>query len=290
MNGNQESVFDLLDTMDDERPVTDPADLPPPVPPAGDTADSWSRIVGNGEFVRVMKAFVGYAPPRRHILVYGPNRSGKTYTVHTAMKAKFCRFRLPNLDPYNRCKSCRTWEAGGWERLATYVNKEGQTYRYQMIDGTNPTTFAEDVVCGYRNRGCPLVVYIDEVSHPEFVKFMPRLVKPMTETPMTIVASGVRLRPRKEPVTGARYPGLSQDFRYRFAATVKTTAPAIPDFHRWLSDEVRQRGVEADEDAVALIVEGAGNIPGQALRPVMKAELMRVRLTREFVEEYRWEV
>ena len=290
MNGNQDNVFDLLDTMDDEQLVTDPVNLPPPVAPAGDTADSWSRIVGNGEFVRVMKAFVEYAQPRRHILVYGSNRSGKTYTVHTALKAKFCRFRLPNLDPCNRCMSCRTWEAGGWERLVSYVNKEGQSFRYQMIDGTNPSTYAEDIVCGYRNRGCPLVLYIDEVSHPEFVKFMPRLIKPMTETPMTIVASGVRLAPRKDSLTGSRSPGLSKDFIYRFAAVVKTTAPAIPDFHRWLSDEVRQRGLSADEATIALIVERAGNIPGQALRPVMRAELMRQPLTREFVEEYRWEV
>jgi hypothetical protein len=133
-------------------------------------------------------------------------------------------------------------------------------------------------------------LFIDEVSHPEFIKLMPRLIKPMTETPMTIVASGVRLGARKDPVTGHKSPGLSKDFVYRFAAIEKTTAPAPTDFGRWLGAEIRRRGQEVDDGTLALIIERAGNIPGQALRPVMKAELMQKPLTRAFIEEFQWEI
>ncbi len=43
---------------------------------------------------------------------------------------------------------------------------------------------------------------------------MARLIKPMMETPIKVLASGVRLGGRKDPVTGARLPGLSKDFCY----------------------------------------------------------------------------
>jgi hypothetical protein len=118
---------------------------------------------------------------------------------------------------------------------------------------------------------------------------MPRLIKPMTETPMTIIASGVRLGGRKDPVTGARSPGLSKDFVYRFPTIVRTTAPALPDFRRWLREETERRGQSPDEATLDLIIERAGHIPGQALRPVRAARFLKVPLTRSFVESYRWE-
>ena len=290
-----DDVFKLFDLEDDEQPVSTggagPANTDTvPVTPAGDTADSWSQITGNAELVRVLKALVTSREPQTHVLVYGPNRSGKTFSVHTALKAKFCRERRDDLEPCNRCKSCRTWESGAWNRIGFFRNREGHDFKYSWIDGTNPSTIDEELACRYRDRGCPLVLYIDEVSDPEFLKFMPRLIKPMTETPMTIIASGVRLGGRKDPVTGARFPGLSKDFVYRFTSIVKTTAPAPPDFRRWLSGEVVRRGLAPDDAVLDLIIEQAGHIPGQALRPLRAARFLGVPLTLAFVESYRWEV
>jgi len=280
--------FDLFRHFDLE------ADEPHPVtaarPPAADTADGWDRFCGNTHVLAVLKAFVVYPRPGRHILVHGPNRSGKTFMTHTALKAKFCRDRRPDLSPCGRCPSCVYWNNSGRGRIGCYRNQEGHDFRYYPIDGTNPATFDEDLVCFYTDHRCPLVLFVDEVAHPEFLRLMPRLIKPMTETPVTIVACGVRLGPRKDPVTGQKSPGLSKDFVYRFAAIERTTAPARPDFLRWLTGEARRSGFEADEATLSLIIDRAGEIPGQALRPLMKAELMQVPLTRQFVEGFRWDV
>jgi hypothetical protein len=87
---NNDDVFKLFDLEDVDAPQPEPK-----WPEVEDTAKSWSDITGSTKLVEVMKAFVLFSKPRRHILVYGSNRSGKTFTIHTALKAKFCRKRLP---------------------------------------------------------------------------------------------------------------------------------------------------------------------------------------------------
>jgi hypothetical protein len=46
----------------------------------------------------------------------------------------------------------------------------------------------------------------------------------------------------------------------------------------------------ADDDTLSLILDKARMIPGQALRLLWEADLLSVPLTRERVENFRWEV
>jgi hypothetical protein len=164
------------------------------------------------------------------------------------------------------------------------------SFTFVAVDGTNPATYEEEKICFYRDNSCPLIVYIDEASHPDFIKFMPRLIKPMTERPITLVVSGVRLRPRKDPATGARIPGLSKDFIYRFAIIKRTTAPGRPESLAWLRKVAKQHDLNPDDETLTQIMEKAQNIPGQALRPLWEAQFLGVPLTRESVDKFRWEV
>lgn len=255
-----------------------------------DTARSWNDITGNHACIDVLKTFTTFHKAGYHILIHGHNRSGKTVMIHTALKAKFCVQRTPDLGPCNHCPNCIRWDSGYVSRDGGYQNQEGHEFFYIGIDGSNPLTYQEDRVTFYVDYQRPLVLYVDEVADPEFIKFMPRLIKPMTETPMTIIASGVRLRPRKLPVTGQRLAGLSKDFIYRFAAIEKTTSPDPTEFVSWLGRQAVRMGVDADEDALHLIIKECGSIPGQALRPLMKADLMKKRVDRAFVEAFNFEV
>ena len=123
-----------------------------------DTAHSWDGIVGNAECKAVFQALVTEPRPQRHLLIHGPNRSGKTSLVHLMLKAKFCMSRTPTLDPCHACHSCLYWDNGGRARLGFYKNAEGHSFKYYAIDGTNPATFNEDEVCFYRDPSRPLVV------------------------------------------------------------------------------------------------------------------------------------
>ena len=148
------------------------------------------------------------------------------------------------------------------------------------MDGTNPATYDEEKLCFYRDSACPLIAYIDEASHPDFIKFVPRLIKPMTERPITLIVSGVRLRPRKDVATGLKLPGLSKDFVYRFAAIKRTTAAAKPESLTWLRKMARILNLEPDDETLSLILDKSQMIPGQALRPLWEADLLKVPLTR----------
>lgn len=283
------SEWDLQAHIECEAAHLTPA--PDGIPDARDTAHSWADITGNTTCVELLKRFVTFRESGYHILIRGHNRSGKTTTINTALKAKFCVKRLPDLSPCNECSNCRRWNSGHVNRRGYYENAEGHQFFYHAIDGTNPATFHEDTVCFYVDYLRPLVLYIDEVAHPEFVKFMPRLLKPMMETPMTIIASGVRLGPRKDSLTGQRLPGLSKDFVYRFiGGIVKTSSPHPDDFLNWLKRSIVRMDVVADDKALPLIIEKAGTIPGQALRPLQKAKLTGEVITVGFVENFDWEV
>ncbi len=236
-----------------------------------DTAESWELIAGNSECKEVLRAFVTFSEPGRHILIYGPNRSGKTTMIHLALKAKFCGNRAPDLNPCNNCPNCRRWNAGVDCRYRSSRNCDGHTFKYIAVDGSNPTTYQEDVLCFYRDDFVPLIAYIDEASHPDFIKFMPRLIKPMTERPITLIVSGVRLRPRKDPVTGMKLPGLSKDFVYRFSAINRTTAAAKPESLVWLRRMAAKYKMQPDDDTLSLLLDKSQMIPGQALRANSKS-------------------
>ena len=72
---------------------------------------------------------------------------------------------------------------------------------------------------------------------------MPRLVKPMGESPITVVAGGVRVGPKHDPKNGIRLPGPSKDFYLRFVKPMRTTAPQPGTFLAWL----RQRADEMNQ-------------------------------------------
>ncbi len=287
---NPKEELDLFQIMDLEGWGDEEELMRPAPPPPGDTAESWEDIAGNTECKEVLRAFVRFALPRRHILIYGPNRSGKTTMIHLALKSKFCQDRGDDLNPCNKCGNCRRWNYGTHNREGSYRNRDGHNFTYVIVDGTNPATYDEDKICFYRDYKCPLIVYIDEASHPDFIKFMPRLIKPMTERPITLVVSGVRLRPRKDPTTGLKLAGLSKDFVYRFAAIKRTTAAAKSDSVVWLRKVAKAFNQDPDDETLSLLLEKAQMIPGQALRPLWEADLLGVPLTRERVENFRWEV
>lgn len=275
--------------------VPDETVFPPPVEfsvanAPVDTFHVWEDVAGNSAAKELLKGFVIHPGRPEHVLIYGANRSGKTWMIHLALKAKFCRNRGADLNPCHHCVNCELWDRGNPDRNQFFSpNAEGQAYRYHAVDGTNPWTFDEGLILRYIDRKMPLIVYIDEVAAPEFLPNVPKLGKPMTETNIAVVASGVRLRPRKDKVTGLKRPGLSEDFRFRFALVETTTAPCEEDFLAWLRMQCRQRSLEPDEQTLRLIVEKAERVPGQALRPLRKATALGKALTREFVEQFRWD-
>lgn len=287
MKMHNEDLFKIIETegFGDEEILTKA------VPPSSrDTAESWASITGNTASKDVLRAFVLSKGFGQHVLIYGPNRSGKTTMIHLALKAKLCKNRDPDLNPCNLCVNCRRWNEGAGNRFGHYRNMEGQDFKFLAIDGTNPATYAEDTVCLHRDNRCPLIVYIDEVSHPDFIKFMPRLIKPMEETPITIVASGVRLRSRKNPVTGVKTPGLSKDFVYRFWSIKRTSAAAKQESLIWLRQRAERFDLHPDDETLNLILDKACMIPGQSLRPLREAKLLKVPLSYRFVENFNWEV
>src|SRR5947209_5047618 len=107
-------------------PTGDPADqapealqaaaqtLYPPVPLQNrDTFQTWHDILGNSGLKRTMQALVAQPHnPRNHVLVYGANRSAKTWTIHLTLQAKFCRRRDTSLNPCQVCPSCQRWQSG----------------------------------------------------------------------------------------------------------------------------------------------------------------------------------
>jgi len=275
--------------------IPDEVSQPPPAEPTlvnapVDTFRRWEDVAGNTAARALLKGFVRQPGRPEHVLIYGANRSGKTWMIHLALKAKFCRNRGTDLNPCHACANCQLWDQGGLDRNEYFQpNAEGQAYRYHAVDGTNPWSFDEGLILRYSDRRVPLIVYIDEVAAPEFQPFVPKLWKPMTETNIAVIASGVRLRPRRDKATGLRRPGLSEDFRFRFALVETTTAPCEEDFLCWLGRQCQDRSLDPDDATLRLIVEKAELVPGQALRPLRKAKALGVPLTREFVEQFRWD-
>lgn len=253
-----------------------------------DTAASWESIAGNSDYIGALRPFVSSDQPQDHILVYGPTRSGKTTTINLALMAKFCQRRTPALNPCHECSNCRVWASGPSYRNRSYRNTEGQNWTFLAVDGTDPSTYEEDFVCGYYNHASPLIYYVDEVVHPAFLRFMPRLLKPMTERPVSILASAIWIRPHRHPETKKILrPGLSKEFINRFVVC-KTTNLVPNEARERLKCDANQLGLCPTDEALNLILEKTQGVYGQALRPLKEAKRLKRLLSLEFIQRFRW--
>jgi hypothetical protein len=261
---------------------------PPRSPDDRDTFQSWDEIIGNDEVKATLRAAVRKPGGRNHILAYGANRSGKTWSIHLALQATFCRALGENLNPCQTCDSCRRWNSGFNRRDGRYYNGKRSFY-YYGVDGQNPTTFDEKLITGYTDSECPMILYIDEVASAKITSYLPQLLKPMQEGILTVLASGVRIKPEKDPKTGKTKPGVLADFRYRFPNIVKTSPTSRPQFLAWLRKECELRSLHPDDETLNEIATQAKLIPGQAQRPLKRASFLEVPLTLEFVKGFRWD-
>ncbi len=135
-----------------------------------------------------------------------------------------------------------------------------------------------------------MILFLDEVASPAFAPYIPKLFKPMTEAPLTIIACAVRIKAVRDRRTGKLRPGLPADFRFRFPNIDKTTSAPAPEFVAWLQQQCQRYGLQVDDlSTLELIRDRSLNIAGQALRPLRRAAFLQVPLTRSFVEGYIWD-
>src|SRR5262245_43463776 len=109
--GEDKLDTDLYRWMQTENPTE--VSQPPPEPLVAnapvDTFRGWEDITGNSAAKELLQGFVRQPGRPEHVLIYGANRSGKTWMTHLALKAKFCRNRGEDLNPCHRCANCLLW-------------------------------------------------------------------------------------------------------------------------------------------------------------------------------------
>jgi hypothetical protein len=263
----------------------------PKAPPdCTDTFATWNEVIGNTRPKRALGAFASQPHrPHHHIFLYGANRSGKTGLVHLGLQAKFCRNRGDSLNPCQQCDSCRRWLSGARFRNGQYFNGK-ETFEYVGVDGTDTATFDEDRILGARDWPRPLILFLDEVASPAFAAVVPKLLKPMMESPITVIACAVRAKGVRNRNTGRIKPGVPPDFRFRFNIIEKTTTASEADFLMWLEHQCQRRAIKVDDKStLGLIWQKALGVPGQALRLLHKAEFLQLPLTRSFLDQFRWD-
>lgn len=277
----RDHLFELFQTS--AQAVFPPSECP-------DTPRKWGEILGNASLIRTHQAFASpQFAPRSHILAYGANRSAKTWTAHLSIQTKFCRKRDASLNPCQECVSCLRWRSGAGYRNGMYFNGT-QSFEYLGVNCHDLETFDENKVLGPRGSDCPLVLFLDEVASPTFSPIIPKLLKPMMELPMAVIACGVRIKSIRDKKTGKAKSGLPPDFRFRFPNIVKTTTVPQEPFLAWLRRQCAIRTLRVDDpEALDLIRQKSFSIPGQALRPLDSAKFLGVPISRTFVEEFRWD-
>ncbi len=263
----------------------------PPAPDhSRDTFASWKDVLGNRQLKVTLRTFVRRPyTARNHVLVYGANRSGKTWIVHLACQAKFCRQRDETLAPCQQCDSCLKWQSGAGYRDGRYFNG-AESFEYRGVNCTAPGGFDEEAVLGHRDQNCPLILFLDEVASSAFATSIPKLLKPMTEQPITVLACGVRVKSVRAKKGRRARPGLPDDFLYRFPHILKTTTAERGEFIVWLERQCQRRALQVEDlSALELVYDRSRAVPGQALRPLDRAAFLGVPLTRAFIEEFRWD-
>ncbi|MCE9561215.1 MAG: hypothetical protein K8U57_04095 [Planctomycetes bacterium] len=245
-------------------------------------------ILGNVPLVQFLKQsltdLLGSAGERNletaAYVVSGASHSGKSRCLELFCQRLACRNRDPNnLDPCGKCLSCTNKEGQGsneglWSMMNEWGGGTGNSF--MNVDASELGGRAD--VTGILERARDLdgphpIVVLDEAHRIGMKKLDEMFLIPIMQ--YKCIWFFVTTYPEH----------FEQMFQNRLIR-LQTTPPTEKELAGWIADRCDELGMPWNPEAVIIIVQRTGRIPGLALKALNEAALSKDGLTLEFAESW----